>query len=357
MKLRKRCAAGDAQNLAADVARLLGCEKDERRRQLGRLGWASDGGLRGPELRDLLGGHGGGDQWRPHRSRCHRVDPDALRYQVLGKPLREGDDGALGGGVVQEPWFGLVSLNGGGVDDARTGSHVRDRRLREPEHRVEVSLQNAIELLGCNVGYATRLHHLVGGVVDQDIYPPELLHGLSDDVLAVGLIPDVAGYPKRLSSGLLDHARRLLGVGLFYFEVGDQDVHALTREGQRHRPPDTRVAAGYDRLLAFEPAAPAVGPIAVVGLWLHLRLEAGVLQLLFAEVGLRVLCRWVLLGVLVGHGSSFASGGSRARPRIVPRVPPLETQRFMYSRSPPHLRRALQGTLGVFLVSTDQRCT
>ena len=45
MKLRKRCAAGDAQNLAADVARLLGGEENVRRRQLGRLGRASDGGL------------------------------------------------------------------------------------------------------------------------------------------------------------------------------------------------------------------------------------------------------------------------------------------------------------------------
>ena len=50
MELRKRCAAGDAQNLAADIARLLGGEKDVRRRQLGRLGRASDGGLRGTKL-------------------------------------------------------------------------------------------------------------------------------------------------------------------------------------------------------------------------------------------------------------------------------------------------------------------
>src|SRR3712207_8782929 len=101
MWLRKRCAAGDAQNLAADVARLLGGEEDVRRRQLGRLSRASYGELRGAELRDLLGGHGGRNQWRPHRPRCHRVDPDSLRFEVLGKPLREGDDGALGGGVVE----------------------------------------------------------------------------------------------------------------------------------------------------------------------------------------------------------------------------------------------------------------
>src|SRR5215204_3987523 len=45
------------------------------------------------------------------------------------------------------------------------------------------------------------------------------------------------------------------------------------------------------------------------------------LKVLFAEVRLRVLCCRVLLGVLIGHGSSLASGGSRVRPRIAPRVP------------------------------------
>jgi hypothetical protein len=257
----------------------------------------------------------------PHRSRCHRVDPDAPRYQILGKPLSEGDDGTLGGGVVQEPWLRLVRLDRGGVDDACAWSHVRDRRLGEPEHSVEVGFQDAVELLGRDVGYAARLHHLVGGVVDEDVYPPELVHGLLHDGLAVGLAPDVAGHPNRLPAGLLYHASRLPGVGLFFLEVGDQDVRALPGEGKGHGPPDPRVAAGDDGLLALEPAGAAVGIVAVVGLGLHLRLEAGVLEVLFAEVRLGVLRRGILLGVLVGHGSSLASGGSRVRPRIVPRVP------------------------------------
>ena len=50
------------------------------------------------------------------------------RYQVLGKPLGEGDDGALGGGVARAR-LGLVGFDRGGVDDARAGSHGRDRRL------------------------------------------------------------------------------------------------------------------------------------------------------------------------------------------------------------------------------------
>src|SRR5215216_921931 len=212
--LGKRCATGDAQNLAAYVARLLGGQEDVGWRQLGRLGRASHGGLRGAELRDLLGGHGGRDQRRPHRPRCHRVDPDAPPYKVLRKPLGEGDDGALGGGVVQEPRLGLVGLDRGGIDDARAGAHVRYRRLGEPEHRVEVGFQDAVELLGCDVGYAARLHHLVSGVVDEDVYPPKLLHGLLHETLAVGLVPNVAGYPKRLPAGLLYHSRRLLSVRL-----------------------------------------------------------------------------------------------------------------------------------------------
>src|SRR5215218_1992600 len=92
------------------------------------------------------------------------------------------------------------------------------------------------------------------------------------------------------------------------------------RTGPRHygrSSTKTRVAAGYDGLLALEPAGATVGLVAVVGLGVHLRLEAGVLEVLFSEVRLRVLRRWVLLGVLVGHGSSLAYGGSGVRPRSV----------------------------------------
>ena len=54
----------------------------------------------------------------------------------------------------------------------------------------------------------------------------------------MGLVPDVAGHPNRLPAGLLDHARRLPGVGLFLFEVGDHDVGTLAGEGERDGPPD-----------------------------------------------------------------------------------------------------------------------
>src|ERR687893_397460 len=304
-QLGERRAARDPKDLAADVARLLGGEKDVGRRQLGRLGRAPDGGLRRAELRDLLGGHGSRDQRRPHRPRRHRVDPDAPRYQVLGEPLREGDDRALGGGVVQERRLGLVGLDGGGVDDARARPHVRDRRLDEPEHSVDVSLQDAVELLGRYVLNATGLRHLVGGVVDEDVYLPELVHGFLHDVPAVGLVPDVARYPNRLPAGLLDDPRRLCGVLLFLFEVGDQDVRPLAGEGERHGPPDAGVAAGDHRLLALEPAGAAVGPVPVVRPGAHLLLVARLLELLLAEVRLRVLGGRVLLGVLVGHESPF----------------------------------------------------
>ena len=39
------------------------------------------------------------------------------------------------------------------------------------------------------------------------------------------------------------------GRRLFFLEVGDQDVRALAGEGKGDGPTDTRVAAGYDRLL------------------------------------------------------------------------------------------------------------
>jgi hypothetical protein len=59
--------------------------------------------------------------------------------------------------------------------------------------------------------------------------------------------------------------------------VGDDDIGALAREGQRDGAVDARVAARDERPAAFEPAAAAVAALAVVRLRIHLALAAGVL--------------------------------------------------------------------------------
>jgi hypothetical protein len=127
---------------------------------------------------------------------------------------------------------------------------VRERRLHEPEHGVDVGLEGPVEQLGGDVGYAVH-RHLVGRVVHQDVYVPELVDGVLDQELALGLVADVARHLDGLAAGLLDDASGLLGIGLLLREVGDHDVRALPGERERDRPPDSGVAAGDDGLLPF----------------------------------------------------------------------------------------------------------
>jgi hypothetical protein len=69
-----------------------------------------------------------------------------------------------------------------------------ERRLDQPEHGVDVGFERAVEQLGGDVGYA-RSRHLVGRVVHQDVYVPELVDGVLDQELALGLVADVPRPP------------------------------------------------------------------------------------------------------------------------------------------------------------------
>ena len=123
--------------------------------------------------------------------------------------------------------------------------------------------------------------HLVGGVVDEDVDAAELLRGRARPALRQWpLVLEVAGQLERGPAGVAHDARGLVGVALLVLEVGDRDVGALAGEGERDGAADARVAAGDDRLAAFEPARAAVGRLAEVGRLAHLALEPGVLELI-----------------------------------------------------------------------------
>ena len=99
-------------------------------------------------------------------------------------------------------------------------------------------------------GYAARLHHLVGSVVDEDVYPPELVRGLLHDVLTVGLVLTSAGHPNRLSAGL-STTRAVSRASDSLPRGRDQDVGTLAGEGERDGPTIPESPARYDRLLAL----------------------------------------------------------------------------------------------------------
>jgi hypothetical protein len=90
----------------------------------------------------------------------------------------------------------------------------------------------------------------VGGVVDEDVDPPELLHRLGDQRAAMLGARRCRPGRARLAACLLDPARRVLGI-LMLAQIADEDVRALAGIGDGDRAADAAVAAGDHRLLAL----------------------------------------------------------------------------------------------------------
>jgi hypothetical protein len=115
----------------------------------------------------------------------------------------------------------------------------------------------------CSSSWAVMLSippvHLVGSVVNQDVYLAELGDGLLEKSLAVRLVTDITRHLHDLLAGNLYDPRRLLGVRLLLREVGDQDVCPLAGEGKRRRAAYAGVPAGDDRRPALETAAATIG--------------------------------------------------------------------------------------------------
>ena len=104
----------------------------------------------------------------------------------------------------------------------------------------------------------------VRGVVDEDVEAAELRDGLADDSPAVLGIAQVAAHLNGLAAGGLDEPGRLCGV-VVLLEIGDGDVRALAREGERDGAADAAVTAGHDGREVFELACASIALLTVVG--------------------------------------------------------------------------------------------
>jgi hypothetical protein len=93
--------------------------------------------------------------------------------------------------------------------------------------------------------------------------------------------------------------RRLLGIFLFRWQVGDRYVSPFPGEGKRDRPADAGVAARDHRGTVVKPVTAAVRLLAVVGLVFHRVGLARVVDLVTISVRRCVLTGRVLAGVLV----------------------------------------------------------
>src|SRR4051794_15585433 len=114
---------------------------------------------------------------------------------------------------------------------------------------------------------------LLGGVVHQDIEPPELLNRLRHRLLAKRLVTNIAGDQHAAPILLYDHPACLLGVAML-IEVDNRHVGALFCEDNCDGAAYSTVAAGDQGNHAPQLAARFI--LAIISLWArcHLGLES-----------------------------------------------------------------------------------
>lgn len=127
------------QRLPRNQATILTRQKDKASRNLARL---SRSPHRGPaKLIHSILLHRRRDQRRPHGSGSDGVDADAELDLLVREAAGEGDDGAFGGGVVEEVRTTDVGVDGGAVDDCVAGFEVLEGVFGDEEVGVDVGVE------------------------------------------------------------------------------------------------------------------------------------------------------------------------------------------------------------------------
>ena len=132
------------QTLPGNHAAVLTRQEDEAGRNLRRLRGTTHGG-RELVLSPVV--HGRGHERGPDGARAHGVDADALADLLVVEAAGEGNDGAFGGGVVEEVRAADVCVDGGVVDDCVAALHVLEGVFGEVVVRVDVGVEGLVPLL------------------------------------------------------------------------------------------------------------------------------------------------------------------------------------------------------------------
>ena len=140
------------QTLTRNHTAILTSQKHKTRRDLRRLRRTTHG--RGAELILRLLVHRGRDERGPDGARADGVDADAPGDLLVVQAAGEGDDGALGGGVVEEVRAADVGVYGGAVEDRVAALHVREGVFGEVEVGVDVGVEGLEPLVSVGIwGY------------------------------------------------------------------------------------------------------------------------------------------------------------------------------------------------------------
>jgi hypothetical protein len=105
--------------------------------------------------------------------------------------------------------------------------------------------------------------------------PPSPCTGLIDEILAEGLVANVARNGEARPPALPDERDDLARVRLLLRKVVDGDVRAFARRGDRPGAAHAGIAARDQRLAAGEPSGAAIAGLAVVRPGIHLARKTG----------------------------------------------------------------------------------
>ena len=127
------------QALPSNHTAILTRQENKARRNLRRLCRPSH--RRSAQLVLRLFRHGGWDERRPDGAGTDGIDADAVGDLLVVQAAGEGDDGAFGGGEVEEVGAADVGVYGGAVDDGVAGLHVREGVFGDVEVGVDVRVE------------------------------------------------------------------------------------------------------------------------------------------------------------------------------------------------------------------------
>src|SRR5438105_12629602 len=159
---------------------------------------------------------------------------------------------------------------------------MRNGRLGNPEHRVDVGLERLVEL-GCRDVENGILRDLASRVIDKDVESAELASRRGHQSIAERFVLDVARNGDRLAARGADALHYLARVRLFRWQIIDRYIGTLASVGYCRGSSDAGIAAGNERLATHEPTGALVTRLAVVGSRIHLGGEARPGLLLFGK--------------------------------------------------------------------------
>ena len=179
------------------------------------------------------------------------IDADTVGRQLGGERPREGEERALGGGVVRVVCLAPLAGRGGdGDDDARAaGNHDPRGVVAHGVGAAKVDLQRLVPLLGGHGLDGRPLpdpvahHHHVEGA--------EACHGLVDETAGLVGAGHVGAGREGLASGALHLGHRLQRRGLVA-DVVHGHAGAEQAEVAAYGPSDAAAAARDERRLALE---------------------------------------------------------------------------------------------------------